>query len=107
MGPRAPSCNRSFVEPALNAYGYRRVRAELLDRLVDGTDAQRAGAARAWHWTALPLDPGGPLGDRLSSRGGRRPHDARHPTRIHRLAGSVVPSVRYSSAEASAVPCIG
>ncbi len=54
-----PSFNRSFVEPALNAYGYRRVRAALLERLVGGTDGQRAGAARAWYWTALPLDDDG------------------------------------------------
>ncbi|WP_233290154.1 hypothetical protein [Kitasatospora sp. MBT66] len=54
-----PSFNRWFVEPALNAYGYRRVRAGLLDRLRGGTAAQRAGAARAWYWTALPLEPDG------------------------------------------------
>ncbi|WP_329485077.1 hypothetical protein OG618_00540 [Kitasatospora sp. NBC_01246] len=54
-----PSYNRWFVEPALNAYGYRRVRAGLLARLVGGTDAQRAGAARAWYWTAFPLDSDG------------------------------------------------
>ncbi|MFJ8434093.1 hypothetical protein ACIQ9P_22600 [Kitasatospora sp. NPDC094019] len=50
-----PSFNRWFVEPALNAYGYHRVRAAMLDRLRNGTDAQRAGAARAWYWTALPV----------------------------------------------------
>ncbi len=54
-----PSFNRWFVEPALNAYGYRRVRAGLLERLVGGTDAQRAGAARAWYWTAFHLEPDG------------------------------------------------
>ncbi|MFJ8043507.1 hypothetical protein ACIRBX_23710 [Kitasatospora sp. NPDC096147] len=55
-----PSFNRTFVEPAMNAYGYRRVRAGLLERLRSGTDRQRAGAARAWYWTALRLDPDGP-----------------------------------------------
>ncbi|MDX3073332.1 hypothetical protein [Streptomyces sp. MI02-7b] len=50
-----PSFDRQFVEPALNAFGYRRVRAALLRYLRTGTDPERAGAARAWYWTALPL----------------------------------------------------
>ncbi|MEV6196221.1 hypothetical protein AB0M19_27935 [Streptomyces sp. NPDC051920] len=50
-----PSFNRQFVEPALNAFGYRRVRSVLLDYLRTGTNAERAGAARAWYWSALPL----------------------------------------------------
>lgn len=52
-----PSFNRQFVEPALNAFGRRRVRSELLDYLRAGTDPERAGAARAWYWSALPLRP--------------------------------------------------
>ncbi|PYC77358.1 hypothetical protein C7C46_18980 [Streptomyces tateyamensis] len=50
-----PSFNRQFVEPVLNAFGYRRVRSALLDYLRTGTDPERAGAARAWYWSALPL----------------------------------------------------
>ncbi|MGW4814067.1 hypothetical protein ACWEPB_20820 [Kitasatospora cineracea] len=50
-----PSFNRQFVEPALNAFGYQRVRSALLDYLRTGTDSERAGAARAWYWSALPL----------------------------------------------------
>lgn len=50
-----PSFNRQFVEPALNAFGYARVRIALLAYLRTGTDPERAGAARAWYWTALPL----------------------------------------------------
>lgn len=50
-----PSFNRQFVEPALNAFGYRRVRSALLDCLRTGTNEERAGAARAWYWSALPL----------------------------------------------------
>ncbi|MFF7210940.1 hypothetical protein ACFZAU_10420 [Streptomyces sp. NPDC008238] len=50
-----PSFNRQFVEPALNVFGYRRVRLALLGHLRTGTDRERAGAARAWYWTALPL----------------------------------------------------
>ncbi|NRQ37403.1 hypothetical protein HII36_37045 [Nonomuraea sp. NN258] len=50
-----PSHNRQFVEPALNAFGRRRVRSALLDYLRTGTDGERAGAARAWYWSALPL----------------------------------------------------
>ncbi|GLY76539.1 hypothetical protein [Actinoallomurus iriomotensis] len=50
-----PSFNRQFVEPALNAFGRRRVRSALIDRLRTGTDVERAGAARAWYWSALPL----------------------------------------------------
>ncbi|WP_223835849.1 hypothetical protein [Streptomyces venezuelae] len=48
-----PSFNRQFVEPALNAFGHRRVQAALLDYLLTGTDPERAGAARAWYWSAL------------------------------------------------------
>ncbi|GLZ09184.1 hypothetical protein Acsp03_66500 [Actinomadura sp. NBRC 104412] len=50
-----PSFNRQFIEPALNAFGRRRVRSALLDYLRMGTDLERAGAARAWYWSALPL----------------------------------------------------
>ncbi|MGW5156942.1 hypothetical protein ACWEPN_15835 [Nonomuraea wenchangensis] len=50
-----PSFNRQFVEPALNAFGRRRVRSALLEHLRTGTDGERAGAARAWYWSALPL----------------------------------------------------
>ncbi|MFD0631633.1 hypothetical protein [Catenulispora yoronensis] len=50
-----PSFNRWFVEPAINAFGRRRVRVELLTFLRTGTDRERAGSARAWYWTGLPL----------------------------------------------------
>lgn len=50
-----PSFNRQFVEPALNAFGQRRVQSALLGYLRTGTDLERAGAARAWYWSALPL----------------------------------------------------
>ncbi|MBT2370234.1 hypothetical protein J7E88_34425 [Streptomyces sp. ISL-10] len=49
-----PSFNRQFVEPALNAFGHMRVRTALLGYLRTGTDRERAGAARAWYWSALP-----------------------------------------------------
>ena len=50
-----PSFNRWWMEPALNAFGRRRVCTALLAFLLSGTDLERAGAARAWYWTALPL----------------------------------------------------
>jgi hypothetical protein len=50
-----PSFNRGFVEPALNAFGRRRLRAALLEYLRTGTNPERAGAARAWYWSGLPL----------------------------------------------------
>ena len=50
-----PSHSRWFVEPAINAFGRRRVRVELLGLLRTGTDLERAGAARAWFWSGLPL----------------------------------------------------
>ncbi|MFK4597009.1 hypothetical protein [Streptomyces pristinaespiralis] len=50
-----PSFNRQFVEPAVNAFGHVRVQAALLGYLRTGTDPERAGAARAWYWSALPL----------------------------------------------------
>ncbi|MEJ8636195.1 hypothetical protein [Streptomyces sp. MS2.AVA.5] len=49
-----PSFNRQFLEPALNAFGQRRVQSALLAYLRTGTDHERAGAARAWYWSALP-----------------------------------------------------
>ncbi|WP_286158165.1 hypothetical protein [Streptomyces sp. CB03911] len=51
-----PSFNRWFVEAALNGFGRGRVRSRLIGYLRTGTDVERAGAARAWYWTALPLD---------------------------------------------------
>ncbi|MFD5461985.1 hypothetical protein ACFWIQ_04025 [Kitasatospora sp. NPDC127059] len=53
-----PSFNRRFVEPALVAFGQRRVRLALLGYLRTGTDPERAGAARAWYWTALTVGGG-------------------------------------------------
>lgn len=50
-----PSHNRWFVEPAINAFGRRRVQAALLTFLQTGTDRERAGSARAWYWTGLRL----------------------------------------------------
>ncbi|GAA0294361.1 hypothetical protein GCM10010302_36250 [Streptomyces polychromogenes] len=50
-----PSFNRHFLEPALNAFGHSRVQAALLGYLRAGTDLERAGAASAWYWSALPL----------------------------------------------------
>ncbi|GAB2910842.1 hypothetical protein [Streptomyces mayteni] len=50
-----PSFCRWFVEPALYAFGRRRVMAALLDYLRTGTEAERAGAKRAWYCAHLPL----------------------------------------------------
>jgi hypothetical protein len=50
-----PSFNRQFIEPAVTAFGRRRVKTALLDVLRTGTDAERAGAARAWYWTGIPM----------------------------------------------------
>jgi hypothetical protein len=50
-----PSFNRQLVEPALAAFGRRRVQLALLEYLGTGTNPQRAGAARAWYWTQVPL----------------------------------------------------
>ncbi|GAA4736269.1 hypothetical protein [Phytohabitans rumicis] len=50
-----PSYNRRLIEPALKAFGRRRVQAAVLDYLRTGTNAERAGAARAWYWTQAPL----------------------------------------------------
>ncbi|MFC8829813.1 hypothetical protein ACFT9I_31285 [Streptomyces sp. NPDC057137] len=50
-----PSFCRWFVEPALYAFGRRRVMAALVDRLRAGTDVERAGAVRAWYWAHLPI----------------------------------------------------
>ncbi|MER5202528.1 hypothetical protein [Streptomyces sp. NPDC002825] len=50
-----PSFCRWFVEPAVYAFGRRRVMAALVDYLRIGSDAERAGAVRAWYWAHVPL----------------------------------------------------
>ncbi|MFD9533947.1 hypothetical protein [Streptomyces sp. NPDC060010] len=50
-----PSANRGFVEPALSAFGRGRVQSALLGYLRTGTNAERAGAARAWYWSNVSL----------------------------------------------------
>lgn len=50
-----PSFNRRLVEPALTAFGRRRVQLALLEYLRTGTNPECAGAARAWYWTQVPL----------------------------------------------------
>jgi hypothetical protein len=39
-----------FIIPAIDSYGFRRVMTALLGYLRDGTDREKAGAARAWYW---------------------------------------------------------
>ncbi|WP_063813065.1 hypothetical protein [Herbidospora daliensis] len=58
-----PSFNRGFVEPALNAFGRRRVRTALLAYLMTGADQEKAGAASAWYWSGLRLRSGGSAED--------------------------------------------
>ncbi|MFD4863522.1 hypothetical protein [Streptomyces atratus] len=50
-----PSFCRWFVEPAVYAFGRRRVMATLLNYLLTGTDAEQAGAKRAWYCAHVPL----------------------------------------------------
>ncbi|WP_051845073.1 hypothetical protein [Streptomyces globisporus] len=51
-----PSFCRWFVEPALYAFGRRRVMTALLGYLRTGTHAERAGARGAWYCAhLLPL----------------------------------------------------
>lgn len=45
-----PSHNRLFIEPATKALGARRVMNRLLKLLRDGSDDEKAGAARAAYW---------------------------------------------------------
>lgn len=52
-----PSFCRWFVEPAVYAFGRRRVMAALVDYLRTGTDTERAGAIRAWYCAHVPLRP--------------------------------------------------
>ncbi|MFI2075267.1 hypothetical protein [Streptomyces triculaminicus] len=70
-----PSFNRQFVEPALNAFGHRRVRTALLGYLRTGTDLERAGAARAWCWSALPLRMPVVRAENPGTTGRAEPHD--------------------------------
>lgn len=48
-----PSFNRQLVEPAIAAFGRRRVQLALLAYLDTGAPADAAGAARAWYWTSV------------------------------------------------------
>lgn len=50
-----PSFCRWFVEPAVYAFGRRRVMAAMVDYLRIGTDAERGGAVRAWYCAHVPL----------------------------------------------------
>lgn len=50
-----PSFCRWFVEPAVYAFGRRRVMAAFVDYLRTGTDTERAGAVRAWYSAHVPL----------------------------------------------------
>ncbi|MFI8262524.1 hypothetical protein [Streptomyces sp. NPDC085665] len=50
-----PSFCRWFVEPAVYAFGRRRVMAALVEYLRIGADAERAGAVRAWYSAHVPL----------------------------------------------------
>ncbi|MEU5068938.1 hypothetical protein AB0G95_33405 [Streptomyces virginiae] len=52
-----PSFCRWFVEPALYGFGRRRVLEAPVEYLRSGTDQERAGATRAWHWAHMPLRP--------------------------------------------------
>jgi hypothetical protein len=50
-----PSFNRPLVEPAIAAFGCRRVQLALLDYLGTGPAADAAGAARAWYWSSAGI----------------------------------------------------
>jgi hypothetical protein len=52
------SSNRQFIEPAVTAYGRRRVLETLLRYLTTGSAYERAGAANAWYWAEVPVDYG-------------------------------------------------
>jgi hypothetical protein len=51
-----PSSNRQLIEPALATAGRRKVQEALLDILDSGTNAEKAGAARAWYWSKMHFD---------------------------------------------------
>lgn len=50
-----PSFNRQLIEPAITAFGRRRVKLALIDYLDTGTAVDIAGAARAWYSTQVPI----------------------------------------------------
>ncbi|MGW1070706.1 hypothetical protein ACWD4F_40185 [Streptomyces aureus] len=50
-----PSFCRWLVEPAVYAFGRRRVMTALLEYLRTGTQAEQAGAKRAWYCAHVPL----------------------------------------------------
>lgn len=50
-----PSFVRELVQPAVAAFGRRRVRLALLGYLENGDAADAGGAARAWYPTLVPL----------------------------------------------------
>jgi hypothetical protein len=50
------SSNRQFIDPAVTAYGRRRVLEALLNFLTTGSNYERAGAATAWYWADVRVD---------------------------------------------------
>jgi hypothetical protein len=73
-----PSFNRQLIEPALAVVGRRRLQMALLDLLSSGTNAEQAGAARAWYWTRVVMRFGG-AADReagIHTEESRREYDA-------------------------------
>jgi hypothetical protein len=50
-----PSFNRQLVDPAVTAFGRRRVQLALIAYLGTGTAPDVAGAARAWYWAEATL----------------------------------------------------
>lgn len=50
-----PSFNRSFIEPCLRAFGYRKVLEALLEYVRSGTNREKEGSANALYWAQRPL----------------------------------------------------
>jgi hypothetical protein len=76
-----PSFVRDLVDPAVAAFGRRRVRLALLDYIERGIAADAAGAARAWYWTLVPLRhnaAGTPTPESVAERGRYRDLDRRY-----------------------------
>lgn len=53
---RNPSANRDFVEPCINAFGYRKVNEALLTFIKSGSNFEKAGACNALYWARVPLE---------------------------------------------------
>lgn len=68
----SPSTNRSFVEPAVREFGFKRVAERILKYLEEGSNFEKAGAINAYYWARVAarndIDTYGELRQRIRDK---------------------------------------